>query len=390
DLRKISASQNNPKDKSSVDSVSGLASAGQPQILPNYRIKKLDVKDFSKTLLGEYMGEMKGGDWSYSIGTLKEKDGYLLLILTDYTEEEEGFRGHMTHVYAGVPDWEGISFTHYLYPYDDDRSLVEQIREETPLDSPYTFVITEDNKLRSVDRVLELQESYGIKDTPVSERNMFHLAGKVQNFLYIRLYMQDFLEMVKDDEYGDPFENTGYEVKFSKGGDLVAATQFDASAEAIAKYDFKYSNNGEVIVDGKVGENIFNAKYKRRISPFKIEYDGIQKLYDNKGETLGGGSLRNSIELNLNGYPVQIYKANHLPPFVMDADGDIRYIYYSDSNSLVPTSGQMTYWYGPDAFQFDNVEFKDIKTDNVGNWILRKVYIDGNCAYIESRDIVYY
>jgi hypothetical protein len=35
-LRKISASQNNSENKSSVDSVSGLAKAEQPQILPNH------------------------------------------------------------------------------------------------------------------------------------------------------------------------------------------------------------------------------------------------------------------------------------------------------------------------------------------------------------------
>ncbi|WP_304649041.1 hypothetical protein, partial [uncultured Duncaniella sp.] len=36
DLRKISASQNNSENKSSVGSVSGLAKAEQPQILPNH------------------------------------------------------------------------------------------------------------------------------------------------------------------------------------------------------------------------------------------------------------------------------------------------------------------------------------------------------------------
>ncbi|WP_290053000.1 hypothetical protein, partial [uncultured Muribaculum sp.] len=39
DLRKISASQNNSENKSSVGSVSGLAKAEQPQILPNHCYK---------------------------------------------------------------------------------------------------------------------------------------------------------------------------------------------------------------------------------------------------------------------------------------------------------------------------------------------------------------
>ena len=39
DLRKISASQNNSENKSSVGSVSGLAKAEQPQILPNHCIR---------------------------------------------------------------------------------------------------------------------------------------------------------------------------------------------------------------------------------------------------------------------------------------------------------------------------------------------------------------
>jgi len=59
-LRKISASQNNSENKSSVDSVSGLAKAEQPQILPNHCIEvktqnttgsvdeKLQTCDFKK------------------------------------------------------------------------------------------------------------------------------------------------------------------------------------------------------------------------------------------------------------------------------------------------------------------------------------------------------
>jgi len=42
-LRKISASQNNSENKSSVGSVSGLAKAEQPQILPNHCKKYLEI-----------------------------------------------------------------------------------------------------------------------------------------------------------------------------------------------------------------------------------------------------------------------------------------------------------------------------------------------------------
>ncbi|WP_304649464.1 hypothetical protein, partial [uncultured Duncaniella sp.] len=54
DLRKISASQNNSENKSSVGSVSGLAKAEQPQILPNhcmYSRKVLPRKSRGKTFL---------------------------------------------------------------------------------------------------------------------------------------------------------------------------------------------------------------------------------------------------------------------------------------------------------------------------------------------------
>ncbi|WP_304973751.1 hypothetical protein, partial [uncultured Duncaniella sp.] len=58
DLRKISASKNNSENKSSVGSVSGLAKAEQPQILPNHCIYKSQInrviynsgKRFSKNL----------------------------------------------------------------------------------------------------------------------------------------------------------------------------------------------------------------------------------------------------------------------------------------------------------------------------------------------------
>lgn len=91
-------------------------------------VRKVALRDFSRSMLGEYMGKAPS-PVSYSMGTLSAREGYVVLQVTDYTEPDggNGQRGHMSHVYAGIPNKDGISFTHYLYPYSEDKSLTEQM-----------------------------------------------------------------------------------------------------------------------------------------------------------------------------------------------------------------------------------------------------------------------
>lgn len=121
-------------------------------------VKKTGLKTFSKSMLGNYFGLLSDSEWSYSFAVLKEKDGYIVLDITDYSQPDEfGLRRQMTHIFVGLPTSDGVTFTHYLYAYDPDAPLKPQIHNEDRMDTPYSFVVTEDNNLRSFDRVLEKQ-----------------------------------------------------------------------------------------------------------------------------------------------------------------------------------------------------------------------------------------
>ena len=67
-------------------------------------VRKVALRDFSRSMLGEYMGKAPSPA-SYSMGTLSAREGYVVLQVTDYTEPDggNGQRGHMSHVYAGIP-----------------------------------------------------------------------------------------------------------------------------------------------------------------------------------------------------------------------------------------------------------------------------------------------
>ena len=133
-------------------------------------VRKVALRDFSRSMLGEYMGKASL-PVSYSMGTLSEREGYVVLQVTDYTEPdgESGLRGHTSHVYAGIPNKDGISFTHYLYPYSEDKPLVQQMADAGPLEQPYEFVVTEEGELRAYDRGLEMQKSAGSQGAKMTE-----------------------------------------------------------------------------------------------------------------------------------------------------------------------------------------------------------------------------
>ena len=47
-------------------------------------VRKVALRDFSRSMLGEYMGKAPL-PVSYSMGTLSEREGYVVLQVTDYT-----------------------------------------------------------------------------------------------------------------------------------------------------------------------------------------------------------------------------------------------------------------------------------------------------------------
>ncbi len=351
-------------------------------------LRKTDLKNFSKTMLGDYMGECSSENISYSIGSLKQKDGYLVLYLTDYTapDEDFGIRGHITNVFAGIPTKNGISLTHYLYPYDDDKPLAQQMTRASALDTPYEFVVTDDNKLRSFDRVLELQESAGLKATPVSERNLFHLAGNVKRLEYARAYSKDFIASMNQETGGNhPFENMVKIITFSPAGDIMSYTDINTAdkSKINGKYEFSYNNN-DVTVTGTRYSQPFSANYRRDIGEFGLSYEG------NYRSEVDAGGINHSYALDFNGNPNNITYSRAYPPFVSYAADDLECIYHPSNNPLSPESADMCYQYGGDAWRFKNVQYKRIETDSHGNWIRRTAYIDGQPTYSEARKIEYY
>lgn len=151
----------------SIPPVSGVVSSQY--------VRKVSLLDFSPKMLGDYMGETSIPDVSYTLATLSLKEGYVLFKFTDYTvpDEDFGLRGMMSYVYAGVANKTGFTFTHLLYPYTENKSVTEQMTEIGPLEEPYEFVITEDGRIRSYDRVFEREES--LTD---NNRNIELSAGK--------------------------------------------------------------------------------------------------------------------------------------------------------------------------------------------------------------------
>jgi hypothetical protein len=68
-LRKISASQNNSENKSSVGSVSGLAKAEQPQILPNHCDMLTDKYEIDPEEINKEWGVEVGQQRNFEAGT---------------------------------------------------------------------------------------------------------------------------------------------------------------------------------------------------------------------------------------------------------------------------------------------------------------------------------
>jgi len=180
-------------------------------------VRKVALRDFSRSMLGEYMGKAPS-PVSYSMGTLSAREGYVVLQVTDYTEPDggNGQRGHMSHVYAGIPNKDGISFTHYLYPYSEDKSLTEQMAEAGALEQPYDFVVTEEGKLRACDRVLELQKSAGSQGAKMTERDIYMLKGNVKQARLIRVYPENMMKSLQEEENGNhPLCNFSNVMRFS-------------------------------------------------------------------------------------------------------------------------------------------------------------------------------
>lgn len=62
----------------------GITIPGVDGFISEKFVKEVPAVPFNRSMLGEYMGEMSSEGVSYSIGSLDEKDGVVLLYITDY------------------------------------------------------------------------------------------------------------------------------------------------------------------------------------------------------------------------------------------------------------------------------------------------------------------
>ena len=350
-------------------------------------LRKVEPGYFSRTLLGDYMGEAQS-PVSYTIATLSEKEGYVVLQLTDFLEpdEESGLRGRMSHVYVGTPHLHGIHFTHYLYPYDADKPLAAQMGKESLLEKPYDFVVAEDNKLRAGDRVLELQEGAGQKDVPISERDLFLLKGKVKEVRYARTYSGEVLKSLDQEAGGNhPLRDLFKAFYFSSDGFLKAYEEVDADLKPMGHYVFT-SGGDSVWVEGKRYGQAFYAAYTRETGFFGISYRG---RYD--AGQYGKGIIKWDYALNMNGVPFDIRYEGNTPPFVGFADCNGYHVTYRyGENPYLPVAMNLSLDYGGESWIYNDAEIRDVKTDLQGNWTERKVYVDGNLFFEEKQKIFYY
>lgn len=147
---------------------------GQRGYISSRFVDEVELADFSRKHLGDYMG-MSSPVYSdgYCLVTLKEKDGYVLMNIGDYSEPQEGgFRNQMFWTYVGIPEKNGVRFTHELYPYYEDMPVGEQMTGKTKMND-YVLVVGKDGTLYTPDRTLEPQETaQDAEDLPQTERKI--------------------------------------------------------------------------------------------------------------------------------------------------------------------------------------------------------------------------
>lgn len=355
--------------------------------VPAKYLRKTAHGEFSRAMLGDYIGKAPA-PVSYSTATLSEKEGYVVLQLTDFVEpDSQGGQGSQaSYVYVGVPRNNGVTFTHSLYPYVSNESLALQVEGSRPLREPYEFVVAEGGVLRAYDRLLEVQQSLHREDVPVAERNLFQLRGNVKEVGYVRAYRDDFLKtMDKDTNGSHPLRNMFKSLSFSPDDNLAVYENYDGNMKLIEKYIFA-SDGSDVLAEGERNGQPFRAAYTRKEGNFGITYRGSYE----DGES-GHGLIECDYALNMNGVPFNITHSRNAPPFVDFGDGeryDITYRYRQDGS--LPSAMSFRFGYGGKSWEYKDAEIKEVKTDSCGNWTERVVFVNGVLFFKEKQTITYY
>lgn len=354
---------------------------GQWGYISSQFVEEVELADFSRKHLGQYMG-IPSPLYSdgYCLVTLKEKDGYVLMRIGDYSAPQEGgFRNQMFWTYVGIPEKNGVRFTHELYPYYKDVPVVEQMTAERKMDD-YVLVAGKDGTLYTPDRTLEPQETArDAEDLPLTERSLFMLRGDVKSVYYLRSYSEAYLRDDKD----APFSNFAHIYNFSEEGDLTGVSLYDGNINKMAEYTFARQGDNVIVSDTI---HSFHAEYVRDISNFEISYNGDWSRDDGSA-----GSIGNTYAFDMKGRMAEQSFDRCAPPFLSYGDGDGDYQRYRyGTDSTLPDNIYFDVSYGGDGW-FLQADIKDMKIDTQGNWTERKAFDEGgNLLFMEKRKISYY
>lgn len=393
----------------------GITIPGLEGYISEKFVKEIPAVAFTRAMLGEYLGEHAAESTSYSMGTLEEKDGIILLHITDWTAPDEyGFRGHISHVYAGEPDIYGINFTHYLYPYRDDIPVRQQMTTDSYLGYTYKFTATGDGELRSYDRILTLQESAGIKSNPVTERDLFDLKGNVKQMAHARIFVKDESESEpepqqpaadsEDDEYYydynfDPVLDFINVMLFSPEGFITEYLAMNPEDNSTIKHLVYNSDGNNIKIKAIEYPRQFSPEYRIDASDFGIGYDGnemqLMDFYDSDtGKSFSeyrpmycGDKIFHKSGEKLS----EISRSAMTAPFVTEAENAV-YVSITnkyDSSSEFPSTVIIGYDFGGEGITIE-ADVKVVETDSHGNWTKRLLLSDGKTICTEVREIAYY
>lgn len=396
-----------------VEGWTGIQLPGLDGYISEKFVKEIPEVAFTRAMLGDYMGEQASENTSYSLGTLEEKDGVIVLYITDYTApDESGFRGHISHVYAGEPDVCGINFTHYLYPYREDIPVKQQMTSGSALNVTYRFTATGDGELRSYDRILTLQESAGIKSKPATERDLFDLKGNVKQMAHARIFVKDESESelqqpasTNEDEenYYDDFDPVLDFVNvmlFSPDGFITEYVALNPEDNSKIKH-LTYNSNGNAVSVSAVDDpESFSATYLRSAGDFGLYYKGegkqqLKYLDDETGKWIKGDInelwIGETIPIQNGEKLTNYYRNSFNPPFISEAK-DVDYVSITNNynpTSDFPSSVIIGYSFGGEGLTI-KADVKILETDSHGNWTKRQLISGGKLICAEVREISYY
>lgn len=353
-------------------------------------VREVNTSGFSRSMLGEYMGDSTEPFWSYSLGKLSENDGWLVLRFTDYSQPtESGMRISQGYTWVGVPTSEGITFKYKMDYINPAKSVTSQVADLPERDEEYVVTEASDGtvSLRGLDREFKLQEAKGEKDPKISERNLMEVMGPVKTLTKSRTFVPKFKEMYNSE--GVEIHNIAWWMNFDVDGFITDYTAIDTDNSQILR-ECQYVRNGnKVNMTGTWWQNTpFKSNYSITTDNFAVNYSDGRTVVGTGDNVIGASSVDGSYPLGWNGMPRNLSIDEWKPPFIIESGVD-------ESRSYIIRDGKTEgvaleiYW-GGDAWPLRDLEYKEVQTDSYGNWIQRVACSADDPVFVEFREIEYY